>query len=834
MSRYFFILIVTSMLALGPRMKNEVHQQPYAKLPMSFEENRGQFADEFQFSARGPGYSVLLNASSAVLKLQSDTLAMKLIGADPHASMRGLDLMPGEANYFSGPKEHWITGIPMHRKIEVPEIYPGIDVTYYGNQGRLEYDFVVHSGASPETIRLNFEGASAAALDGNGDLMVTVNDHEIRQPRPTVFQDIDGKRVSIEGEYALRSDKTVGFSIGAYDHSRTLVIDPQLSFSIYLGDLNYSHGIAIDPNGNTYICGETVDPWNDSSRNAFVAKINAEGTAELYYNSFGGDQTDVALAITADASGNAYVTGYTAVGIAGHPAFRQFPVMNPIQQERTGAGQEVFITKFDAEGKIVYSTTLGGSENDQGTGIAVDPSGNIHVTGETSSKDFPTRNAFQSSLRGDSDAFVSVLNPQGSAFVFSTYLGGGDVDRAAAIAVDSGGNSYLTGQTQSSDFPVSNAARRVFGGGTCQSFTTSRPCKDAFVVKIDAQGSALQYATYIGGSSDDQGNGIAVDVLHNAWIIGSTSSPDFPIASALQSRLVGPSDAFITKISPDGSALSYSTFLGGSGSEQGNAIAIDVSGNVYVTGATTSAGFPQTRPLQTFAGSSDAFVTKLPGNGSALIYSTFLSGSSSPTGNAAANAGLGIAVDAHANVYVAGVTGASDFPITGNPTKTQFTRGPRNWGTLAGGTETFVTKVVDDSSVPPNGNAGGAPWTRFEQSSSSIAYVGNWYTNPSNIHSGGSAALAIDPDARATFTFNGAAARWIAYRYSWSGIARVYIDGAFQQIVDGFAADPQPQSVLYMTPTLPPGIHTLTIEVTGTHGSSAQSSWVWVDAFDAQ
>ena len=845
MSRYFFILIVTSMLALGPHAKNEFQgRTPNSVVqefgvrpwnsPLSFEENRGQFAGEFKYSARGPGYSVLLNATSAVLKLQNETLALKLVGADPNASVRGLEVMPGEANYFSGTREHWITSIPMHRRIEVSEIYPRIDVMYYGNQGRLEYDFMVHSGASPETISLNFEGASGAVIDLNGDLVLTVNDHEIRQPRPTVFQDVDGKRISIEGEYALRPDKTVGFLIGTYDHSRTLVIDPQLSFSIYLGDLNYSHGIAVDPSGNTYICGETVDPWNDSSRNAFVAKINAEGTAELYYNSFGGDQADVAMAIAVDASGNAFVTGYTVVGIAGHPAFRQFPVMNPIQQERTGAGQEVFITKFDSAGRIVYSTTLGGSDNDQGTGIAVDSSGNIHVTGETFSRDFPTWNPLQSSLRGGADAFVTVLNPQGSTFVFSTYLGGSDFDRAAAIAVDSGGNSYLTGQTQSADFPVSNPARRIFGGGMCQSFGTSRPCKDAFVVKIDAEGSALQYSTYLGGTNDDQGNGIAVDALHNAWIIGSTSSLDFPVASALQSRLLGPSDAFIAKISANGSTLSYSTFLGGSGGEQGNAIAIDVSGNVYVTGATTSAGFPQTRSLQTFAGASDAFVSRLSSNGSALTYSTLLGGSSNLTGNPAANAGLSIAVDAHTNVYVAGVTATSNFPITGNPTKTQFTRGPRNWSALPGGTETFVTKLVDESSMPTSGNPGGAPWTRFEQSSSSIAYLGNWYTNPSNIHSGGSAALAIDPDARATFTFNGTAARWIAYRYSWSGIARVYIDGAFQQIVDSYAADPQAQSVVYMTPPLPAGTHTLTIEVTGTHSSSAQSSWVWVDAFDAQ
>jgi hypothetical protein len=712
MSRYFFILILMTSWAVtdhpyssgefqGRTPNSEVQEfgvRPWnspVRLPMTFEENRGQFAGEFKYSGRGPGYSVLLNANSAVLKFQNETLALKLMGADPDASIRGLDALPGQANYFSGRKEDWITGISMHRRIEALDVYPGIDVMYYGNQGRLEYDFLVHSGASAETIRLDFDGASDAVLNGNGDLVLTVNHREIRQPRPTVFQDVDGKRVSVDGEYAQRPDRTIGFLIGAYDHSRTLVIDPQLSFSLYLGDLNYSHGIAVDPSGNTYICGETVDPWNDSSRNAFVAKINAEGTAQLYYNSFGGDQADIATAIAVDASGNAFVTGYTAVGIAGHPAFRQFPVMNPISQERTGAGQEVFITKFDSGGRIVYSTTFGGSDNDQGTGIALDSSGNIHITGETSSTDFPTWKPFQSSLRGGTDAFVTVINPQGSAFVFSTYLGGSDFDQAAAIAVDSGGNSYLTGRTQSRDFPVSNAARRVFGGGTCQNFGTSRPCRDAFVVKLNAQGSALQYSSYLGGSNDDQGNGIAVDGLHNAWIVGSTSSNDFPLASAVQSTLHGPSDAFIAKISPDGSALSYSTFLGGSGSEQGNAIAVDAGGNVYVTGGTASAGFPQTRSVQTFAGASDAFVSKLSSNGAALIYSTLLGGSSSLTGNAAVNAGLSIAVDAKANVYVAGVTATSNFPITRNPTKTQFTRGPRNWSALPGGTETFVTKLVD-------------------------------------------------------------------------------------------------------------------------------------------
>jgi len=380
---------------------------------------------------------------------------------------------------------------------------------------------------------------------------------------------------------------------------------------------------------------------------AFVAKLNPAGSALVYSTYLGGSYQDFGYAIAVDSSGNAYVTGWTQSS--------DFPTANPLQANLRGQYGNAFVAKLNAAGSaLVYSTYLGGSYQDFGYAIAVDSSGNAYVTGVTDSSDFPTHNPLQPHLgQVESDnAFVTKLNPAGSALVYSTYLGGsvGNVDdEGYAIAVDSSGNAYVAGYTRSSDFPTHHPLQAHLRGNY-----------NAFVAKLNAAGSALIYSTYLGGSYQDFGYAIAVDSSGNANVTGQTFSTDFPTANPLQPNLRGFPNAFVAKLNAAGSALVYSTYLGGSGDDVGYSIAVDSSGNAYVAGQTSSSDFPTVNPLQANKrGILNAFVAKLNAAGSALIYSTYLGGSYQDWGNA-------IAVDSSGNAYVTGQACSSDFP-THNP-----------------------------------------------------------------------------------------------------------------------------------------------------------------------
>ena len=613
-------------------------------------------------------------------------------------------------------------------------------------------------------IDVAFEGVSKVELTDDGDLLIRIHDEYILQSRPTIYQESEGERLPIEGDYIVRGDNRIGFQIARYDASKPLVIDPQLVYT-FLIDTAVANGIATDSAGNVYTAGVTADGGpNDQATSAYVAKMNAAGTAVIWRNNFGSfGNSDAVRAIAIDTSGNTYVTGWT------NPICceRGFPTMNPIQSTPAG-GLDAFITKFDSNGKMVYSTLLGGGASDKATGIAVDSLGNIFVTGQTSSSNFPTSKPFQSALHGSSDAFVTVLNPQGSAFIYSTYIGGSGDDAASGSAVDTSGNAYVTGFTGSPDFPTTNAIRPVSAGG-----------QDAFVLRLNAGGSALDYSTYLGGSGDDRGNGIAVDSFRNAYIVGTTNSSNFPTVSAFQSALAGATDAFVTKINSTGSAFVYSTYLGGSDDdvmrpavtsenvEPRGAIAVNRSGNAYITGTTYSSDFPQVRSLQTLTTGGDAFIAEFSTDGSSLVYSSLLGGSQPERDNGNSyNVGTGISADSNGNVYVTGITNTTDFPLY--PKGCDGCVNP-----VWNGQRAFVGKLKDDDSA--------AEWERYEQNDSKVQYSGGWYTNDCmSALSGGSAAMAQDAGARATLTFNGTGAQWIGYRNPWSGIANVYVDGVFR------------------------------------------------------
>ena len=684
----------------------------FGELPLSFEANHGQTDASVDFLARGQGYGMFLRPTEAVVILKEPSgkpatepknksksgvkinapvrvMRMKLSGARPTSTAEGLDELPGKVSYFIGnDSAKWKKSISTYGRVRYKEVYPGIDLIYYGNQQQLEYDFVLAPGARASEIALQFEGVDKVEVDASGDLLLKTGQNTVLLRKPIIHQDIADKHRIVHGRYVIRGEKRVGFLVGEYDTRAALIIDPTLVYSTYLGGSYYDQvdGIAVDAAGNTYIGGATgstnfptanpIQSFAGGDDDAFVAKINASGTALLYSTYLGGGSVDAVNGIAVDSSGNAYVAGATNS--------TDFPTVNAIQST-AGGGYDVFVSKINSSGTaLIYSTYLGGGSDDSAYGIAVDSSGNAYVAGNTSSTNFPTVNAIQGTAGGSSDAFVAKINTSGTALLYSTYLGGANYDIANGIAVDSFGNAYVAGYTNSTNFPTANAIQSTTGGGY-----------DAFVAKINTSGTTLLYSTYLGGGSSDSANAIAVDSSGNAYVAGNTSSTNFPTVNAIQSTTGGSSDAFVAKINASGTALLYSTYLGGANYEAAYGIAVDSSGNAYVAGVTGSTNFPTVNAIQSTAGGSyDAFIAKINASGFALLYSTYL-------GGAGYDQALAVAVDSSDNAYVAGYTNSTDFP-TANAIQT----------TTGGLYDAFVSKIaapvqlVSVASAKTHGSAG--------------------------------------------------------------------------------------------------------------------------------
>ena len=695
--------------------------QDYGKLPLAFEANVGQADADVSFISRGRGYSLLVTRSAeTVLVLgkspgrthvaeqlnaivrrpatpagrTTEVLRFKLVDSVSEPSIEGGDPLGGKASYLIGrdPRQ-WHTNVPLYGKVRIRSVYPGIDMVYYGNQGRLEEDFVVAPGSDPKRIGWIAEGAQRLSVDDSGDLLVTMKAGVVHLGRPVSYQEVGGVRREIPTHYVLLSASQVGVELGSYDRAHALVIDPPLSYSTYLGGGtdDFAHGIAVDSAGNAYVVGETtsinfpnasgVSQALGGSRDVFVTKLNSSGTGLVYSTYLGGSGEDVGNAIAVDATGNAYITGITQSG--------DFPVTSGVFQPALAGTKDAFVTKLDSTGStIAYSSYLGGAANQDvfntplqgGFGIKVDSQGNAYVAGETDATDFPvTAGAYQTTygslFSGVANAFVTKVNPTGSALVYSTYVGG-TAAQGFAIAIDSSGNAYITGLTECCFPTTAGAYQTTFGGAY----------SDAFVAKLNASGSALVYSTYVGGALQDEAHAIAIDSSGNAYITGITLG-SFPLtAGAFQSTVTGFDTSFVTELNAAGTALVYSTYLGGSAHAQGAAIAVDGSGNAHVAGFTDSPDFPVTSPAQqsTFGGGSgDAYLTTLNPAGTGLVYSTFFGGSDN-------DAAGGIALDANANDYITGYTLSSNFPVTSGAFQT----------TLGGNYDSFVAKFGSSSCTP--------------------------------------------------------------------------------------------------------------------------------------
>jgi hypothetical protein len=654
----------------------------YGPLPLSFEANQGQTDTQVQFLAHGPGYGVLLTGDQAVLNLRGSggagqttgtSLSLRLAGANATPPVTGQDKLAGVANYLVGNDPgRWHLNVPTYARVQYQNVYAGIDLAYHGsNQQRLEYDFLVHPGADPGVIRLAFSGQQGMALEGQGDLVLHTGAGDVIDQAPVLYQQsAGGTRSAVAGQYVLEGDGTVGFRVGAYDPTRDLVIDPTLAYSFLLGAAanggSSGHGIAVDAGGDAYLTGSTSasnfptttgafqTTFGGGPANAFVAKLNPAGTALVYSTYLGGNGADVGNAIAVDSSGNAYITGQTSS--------TNFPTTPGAFQTSFGGSAivstDVFVTKLNATGTALgYSTYLGSNNRtgDDGLGIAVDGAGDAFVTGQTSGGVPTTTGAFQTILGGTLSAFVTQVNPSGSNLVYSTYVGTDSVGRG--IAVESSGFAWITGSTTSPLFPTTGGPLQAsFQGGT----------SDAFVTELGTAGADLIYSTYLGGSGTDQGNGIALD-NGGVYVTGFTTSNNFPVtAGAFQTSLRGTENAFVTKLNPSFSNPIYSTYLGGSGFDRGFGIAVDRSGDAFVTGDSSSNNFPTTADAFQASSAGGPFVTQLNPAGTALRYSTYFS--SITDGGSAGN---GIAVDGSGNAYIAGHVEGSDHAFVA-----KFTIGP--------------------------------------------------------------------------------------------------------------------------------------------------------------
>jgi hypothetical protein len=676
-------------------------------MPLYFIENRGQLDSRVAYYVQGRDTTLYFTADGMTLsrtdqregengakaRLEKASLGrdgiqrpdpvsrwvvkLDFVGANPKPKITAGDRLPAVLSYFKGPREKWNAGLSTYGSIAYSDLWPGIDLVYSGTANRVKYTFLVKPGADPARIRLAYRGVEGIRLNEAGQLEVATPAGVLQDDRPYAYQDVEGHRMGVNVAYSLDPASAgephrYGFAVDSYDRNKPLVLDPAVFvYAGYIGGSGIDAGlsIAVDSSGNAYVTGytdsteatfpATVGPdltYNGGSIDAFVAKVNAAGTALVYCGYIGGSGEDVGYGIAVDSSGNAYVTGYTLSTEA------TFPVTVGPDLTYNGGGGDAFVAKVNAAGTaLVYCGYIGGNNDDFGYGIAVDSSGNAYVTGQTLSTQatFPVTVGPDLTANGDSDAFVAKVNAAGTALVYCGYIGGSGFDIGRGIAVDSSGSAYVTGSTASTEatFPVAVGPDLTYNGGSGSG--------DAFVAKVNAAGTALVYCGYIGGNNDEIGYGIAVDSSGNAYVTGQTLSTEatFPVTVGPDLTANGDSDAFVAKVNAAGTALVYCGYIGGSGFDIGRGIAVDSSGNAYVTGSTasTEATFPVALgPDLTFSGARDAFVAKVSAAGTALVYCGYIGGSDDEIGT-------GIAVNSLGNAYVTGFTDSTTFPATVGP-----------------------------------------------------------------------------------------------------------------------------------------------------------------------
>ena len=719
----------------------------FAGLPLRFEPNQGQgnldsTDPRARFVARGSGYSLFLGTQGAILSLVSgehhgssrngdssryvDSIEMKLAGANPAASLTGTDPLPGQSNYFIGnDPAKWRTGVRQFSRVRYENIYPGISLVFYGNQGRLEYDFQVAPGADPSQAELEFQGAKNLQLS-DGDLVIHTQDGSVRLNAPLLYQEIEGRKQPVEGKFVLRGADRAGFAIASYDRSRELIIDPVLSFSTYFGGTGDEHAtsVAVDGSFNIYLTGSTTSPNLPAVNtyqtllagvgpNVYVAKITpplgSVGAVLDYVTYLGGTGSDTPVGIKVDGRGDPFVAGTTSSTDFPTTATNAYQA---VPESGSAGTSHVFVSELSFDGTtLLYSSYLSGNNTDVASGMTIDASGNLYVTGTTQSSDvasttdqfpastLPQALPYQIAPRAPIQFFVTKVNtnaPRTGSIAYSTYFGGGSFETTSPLAVgggitvDTNGNIYFTGTTNftysgsspTTDFPILDAYQpcldqapptTIVNPPTCSS-TTSTTASDAFVAKLNpnaAQGQQLIWSTYLGGTGDDSSTGVAIDPgAVNVYVVGTTNSTDF-VSSGLVTTFA-----------------SYQKCL--------NNLPVTTTGAITCT--------PQTNPL------NDAFVAKLTNPTTSntttpvnvgLSYFSYLGGSND-------EAGLAITVDSGSGALVTGWTKSPNtgtdgtFPVSPNPNSIQTN--------LTGSEDAFVARL---NTVAVVGQTTSASWANY-------------------------------------------------------------------------------------------------------------------------
>lgn len=710
-------------------------------LPLYFEAGA---PDQFLAHGRDAAFSVSPTAAEFALRENADSPAravqMRFIGANPQAQISGDSALPGRINYFTGNNPaQWRANVPTFAQVRVGEIYPGINLVYYGSQQQLEYDFTLAAGADPGLITIHFDGADKISLNAQGGLVLKLGDRAIVQPKPLVYQTVGGARKAISGGYKILDGHTVAFAVGKHDRALPLVIDPVLGYSTYFGGTKeeIAWAVAVSPvDGSVYIAGQTLSefamkkksvfgsnnvfevdspfsyPTNVVFQNAlgdgkknnvhitgdgFVARFDNTGTNLIFLTYLGGYLDDLVSGIAVDAAGHVFVTGSTDSS--------NFPVVNALFPHIGGQFNkiaqaypaDVFVAELDPSGSnLVYSTFFGADWNDTATAIAVDASDNVYITGTTGSTNFPVVNAVQSQLGGTNNVFVAEIGTGGSNLVFSTYLGGTNYDAGQGIAVDPAGEIFVCGFTTSGNFPTVNAMDSIINAGDLPKNRREDVANDAFVTKFAPSGAGLVYSTFLGSTNEDVAYHITCDAGGFAYVTGYSTSPRFPNTETNVPGLYSRGgknnnnssdlDVFLTKFDPAG-AMVYSALFGGKGSDYGYGVALDAANDVFVAGATSSRDFPTNNVSDTNGtfrskndGGIDVFVTAFsttPTGLTAMIYSGYLGGKKN-------DYGYGFAVDPAGNAYVVGQTLSKDFPLVTNAFQTF----------LNGKNDAFLTKIL--------------------------------------------------------------------------------------------------------------------------------------------
>jgi len=707
----------------------------FGKTPLQFIPNQGQMDRQVVYYVQGRDKAIFFTPEGLTFALAGQTrrdgkmrprpgesesrepaqrwsVKLDFVNSNPDATPVGLEKSGAVVSYFKGKPEEWKTGLPAWSKIVYRDLWPGIDLLFYGTFNRMKYEFIVHPGADPSRIKLAYRGAEKVERTAEGRLEVETPIGGFEDDFPVAYQDHEGKRLSVpvvsvledipEDQSSVVSKPlqvtdvgpesrtyVIGFEVGRYDKSQVLVLDPAiLIYCGYIGGswgdpqaLDYGNGIAIDNSGNAYVTGGTVSvdfpvfvgPYltKGGSADAFVAKVDSSGETLVYCGYIGGFAADWGTGIAVNSSGNAYVVGTTESV--------DFPIVIGPGPFLDVAHTDAFVAKVNTSGTALdYCGCIGMYVgDDEGKAIAIDTSGSAYITGWTwnpkYATPFPVTGGWPDPdfNGGNNDAFVAKVKADGTAFEYSGYFGGSGDDEGMGIAVDGYGNVYVTGKTTSSNLPVAGELDPSYNGGT-----------DAFVVKVNALGTSFEYCGYIGGSGDDEGHGIGVDGSANAYITGSTGSDEdtFPVLAGPDLEYNLGFDAFVAKVNASGTVLVYCGYIGGSAGDEGNGIAVSGSGNAFITGSTgsTEDTFPKMEgPDLTYNLNTDAFVAMVNTSGTALVYCGYIGGSGEDNGH-------GIAIDSLGNAYIIGRTTSTEstFPVIEGPDLT-----------YNGDTDAFVAKI---------------------------------------------------------------------------------------------------------------------------------------------